>query len=72
MTDFAVLLKTLADHEIAIIVGSAHTQDLDIVYRRSQTNLDSWLRLLPGSNRTYAVFHRACPSDGIGQRRNAV
>lgn len=50
MTDFGALLKTLTEQEVAFIVvggaaaiahGSARlTQDLDIVYQRSQINLD--------------------------------
>jgi hypothetical protein len=56
MTDFAALLKTLAEHEVAFIVvggaaaiahGSARlTQDLDIVYQRSRTNLDRLVQAL--------------------------
>lgn len=56
MTDFETLLRELTSHHVSFIVigglaaivrGSAHfTQDLDIVYRRSDENLDRLVNAL--------------------------
>ena len=67
MTDFAGLLGTLARHEVAFIVvggaaaiahGSARlTQDLDIVYERTPSNLDRLVRAL----QEYRPYPRGVP-----------
>ena len=60
MTDFESLLETLGQYQVAfIVVGGAAaivhgstrpTQDLDIVYQRSQTNLDRLVDALRDHN----------------------
>jgi len=66
MTDFDALLARLSQHEVAyILVGGAAaiahgssrlTQDLDIVYQRTSSNLDRLVMALVVSSPTFAAL----------------
>ncbi len=82
MTDFESLLRVLIEGEIDFILiggfaatvhGSARfTQDLDVVYRRSDSNIGVWLARLKKSIPTCAALRPVCRFDSMLEPSGAV